>query len=117
MELSLYLQAFLYTLAGIWHLVKPKFYYKILPPPLSENPKFWVLLSGVAEIILGIGLLFQTTRYYAVWGIIWMLIAFLWVHIYMLTPSFKGKLPRWGLWLRLVFQLVLIYWAYTLLVI
>lgn len=110
----LYLQAFLYTLAGIWHFINPHFYAKILPPPLSKNPKFWVFLSGIVELILGLGLLLDTTRVYAAWGIILMLTVFLWVHIYMLTPAFKGKLPQWALWLRLILQFMLMYWTYTI---
>ena len=114
MKYSIYIQAFLYTFAGIWHFVKPQFYSKILPPTLSENPKLWIYISGIAEIICGLGLLFQTTRNLSSWGIIIMLILFFWVHIYMLTPNFSGDLPNWALWVRLLLQFILIYWAYSI---
>ena len=114
MRISIYIQAFIYTFAGVWHFVRPHFYAKILPPPLSDNPKLWIYLSGVAEIICGLGLFFDKTRNLSVWGIIAMLILFMWVHIYMVTPYFpQGTLPLWALWVRIFLQFVLIYWAYS----
>lgn len=81
-------------------------------PPYLPNPRLLVFLSGVAEIMLGAGLLFPETRSLSAWGIILMLIAFMPVHIYMLQSEKFRKLSRWALWARLPLQLVLIYWAY-----
>ena len=46
-----------------------------------------IYLSGVAEILLGIGVLFPQTRILALWGLIAMLIVFLIVHVNMLFPN------------------------------
>lgn len=72
-----------------------------------------VYLSGVAEIALGIGLCFETTRTYAIYGIIAMLAVFLLVHWYMIVDKkFHDKFPKPVLWLRFFLQFGLMYWAY-----
>ena len=69
--------------------------------------------SGVAEIVLAIGLLFIRTKSWAAWGIIALLIAIFPANIYMLTASEKFKrIPLWVKWLRLPLQGVLIWWAW-----
>ena len=72
-----------------------------------------IYLSGVAEILLGIGVLFTQTRNLALWGIISMLLLFLLVHINMLFPANSLGISAWILWLRIPLQFLLIYWAYT----
>jgi len=52
----LYLMAALYVLAGLNHFRNPAFYMQIMPPWLPWHYPL-VLLSGVAEVIVGILLL------------------------------------------------------------
>jgi len=108
---GLYLAAALYTLAGIIHFTKEKFYLKSMPP-FIPYPKAMVQLSGVAEIVLGLGLLYAATRVYAAWGLILLLIAVFPANIYMATSGRFHRIPKAFLWLRLPLQLVLIWWAY-----
>ncbi len=106
-----YLMAFIYALAGIWHFVKPKMYLKIMPP-YFKTPRKLIFWSGVAEVVLALGLLFKTTIIYAIYGIVLMLLAFLPVHIYMLQEDQKKiKVPKWFSIIRLPIQFVLIWWA------
>ena len=72
-----------------------------------------IYLSGAFEIILGIMLLFETTRLFAAWGLILLLIAVFPANIYLaqtngaaldISPSIA-----WG---RLLFQAVFIIIAY-----
>lgn len=49
----LYLMASLYILAGLNHFRKPQFYIRIIPS-YFPNPKLLNILSGGAEIILGV---------------------------------------------------------------
>ncbi|AWK05080.1 DoxX family protein [Flavobacterium crocinum] len=108
----LYLMALLYIMAGINHFRKPGMYIKIIPPAF-KNPKLINILSGAAEIILGILLTLPFTRSFAAWGIIALLIAVFPANVYMLQNKKAGfGLPRWILFVRLPLQLVLIYWAY-----
>ena len=103
---------FLYILAGLNHFRKPKVYLRIMPRYLPA-PKALVYLSGIAEVVLGIGVCFPLTKNISIYGIIAMLIVFLLVHFYMLSSKKAGAgIPQWLLILRLPLQFVLMYWAY-----
>ncbi len=109
----LYVMGFIYVMGGIMHFIKPKAYMRIMPQYLP-NHKLLVQLSGIAEIILGIGICIPATKNYAIYGIVLMLAVFLLVHFYMLSSKkASAGFPRWLLLLRLPLQLVLMYWAYS----
>lgn len=102
----------IYIIAGFNHFRNPKMYIRIIPP-FFKNPSLINSLSGVAEVILGILLLFPETRTIAAWGIIALLIAILPANIYMATNERAGfGLPKWLLWLRIPMQVLLMLWAY-----
>lgn len=108
----LYLMAAMYIVAGAMHFIRPKAYLRIMPRYLP-NPKLLVSLSGITEIILGIGLFFSFSKNISIYGIIAMLTVFLWVHLYMLSgEKAAAGIPKWVLWLRLPLQFALMYWAY-----
>ncbi len=112
MPWHLYLMAAMYLFAGLMHFIKPKAYLAIMPGYIPAH-KAMVFYSGVAEIVLGIALCFDTTRDWAIYGIILMLAVFLTVHIDMLSNErIKGKVPMWFIYLRLPLQFGLMYWAY-----
>ncbi len=109
---SLYCMAAIYVIAGVFHFVKPKFYLKITPKWVPF-PEFTNILEGVIEIILGLALLFTTTRQYAAIGVIALLIAVFPANVYHFQKAkHKQKLVLVTL-LRLPIQVLLIYWAYT----
>jgi uncharacterized membrane protein len=110
-NIGLYILAFFFTAGGIYHFVKPKFYLYMMPPYIP-NHKLMVSLSGVTEIICGVGLLFTATRSLSAWGIIAMLLIFFTVHIFMVTSDKFHKISKVFLWIRIVLQFVFIYWAY-----
>lgn len=108
----LYLMAGIYILAGSFHFLKPKIYLRIMPRYLPAH-KSLVFLSGIGEILLGIGLFFAETKDIAIYGIILMLSVFLLVHFYMLSSKKAGAgIPVWALWLRIPLQFGLMWWAY-----
>ena len=108
----LYLMAGIYILAGIFHFLKPKIYLRIMPRYLPAH-KSLVFLSGAAEILFGIGLIFAETKDIAIYGIILMLSVFLLVHFYMLSSKKAGAgIPVWALWLRIPLQFGLMWWAF-----
>ena len=108
----LYLMAALYILAGLNHFRNPKMYLRIIPPYL-KNPPLLNKLSGIAEIILGVLLVYPPTTSYAAWGIIALLLAILPANIFMATNERASfGLPKWLLLLRIPLQFVLIAWAY-----
>ncbi len=109
----LYLMAVIYVFAGIMHFIKPKMYLRIMPKYLP-NHKLLVLLSGIAEIILGMAICFNKTRIVAIYGIIIMLAIFLLVHFYMLSgDKASAGIPKWILILRIPLQVVLMAWAWV----
>ena len=106
----LYIMAALYVVAGINHFINPRMYVKIIPPYLPA-PVVLNYVAGVAEVALGIALLFPLTRPWAAWGIIVLLVAVFPANLYMYQQGFSG-IPQWALLLRLPLQLVLIAWAW-----
>jgi uncharacterized membrane protein len=82
-------------------------------PKFLPTHDLLIYISGIAEILLGIGVLFPQTRSLALWGIIAMLLVFLLVHVNMLFPVNSLGISAWLLWLRIPVQFLLIYWAYT----
>ena len=105
-----------YLLAGANHFRSPDSYIHIIPHYIPL-PKLMNLLAGIFEILFGLLLIFKVTRFWAAWGIILMLIAFLPVHIDMVlhAPFQLGSLYVTPLiaWIRLVvLQPLLILWAW-----
>jgi uncharacterized membrane protein len=113
----LYVMAFLYVLAGFNHLVSPDFYVAIIPPDLP-NPEWLNLLSGLAEIVLGVFLLEPRVRALAAWGIIALLIAVFPANLYVASqnlggPDFSpGAGNAFANWARLPLQFVFVAWAW-----
>jgi uncharacterized membrane protein len=108
----LYLMAGMYIVTGLMHFIYPKAYMRIMPRYLP-NHKDFVFWSGVAEIVLGIALCFSSTKHWAIYGIILMLVVFLLVHFYMLSgEKASAGIPKWILLLRIPLQFGLMYWAY-----
>lgn len=100
--------------AGIAHFVFPDAYARIVPPYLPR-PGFLVLISGIAEIAGGIGILVPITRRMAAFGLVILLIAVFPANIYMATAHipFAGLAGKsWLQWLRLPLQAPLIWWAW-----
>ena len=110
-NVSLYLQSLIYILAGLNHFINPKTYLAIMPPYIPAH-QVMVVLSGLAEVLLGIGLLFPATRSLSAWGLILLLIAVFPANVHMVTSNRFRKLPLWLRWARLPLQGLLIWWAY-----
>ena len=104
--------AILYILAGLNHFRNPGMYIKIIPP-VFKNPKVINILSGAAEILLGILLTLSFSTHFAAWGIIALLIAVFPANLYMYqNKKASFGLPKWILFVRLPLQIVLIFWAF-----
>jgi uncharacterized membrane protein len=114
-KILLYLQSIFYIVAGINHFRSPKIYYTLIPPYFPWHPLINIM-AGVAEIVLGIGLLFVYIRKQAAYGIVLLLLAFIPAHIYHIQMN--GCLPGlcfgvWVAWVRLlVVHPLLIAWAW-----
>jgi uncharacterized membrane protein len=112
-RISLVAQSLFYVASGINHLWHPGLYLQIMPDHYS-HPATLVRLSGVAEILGGVGLLIPYTRRGSAYGIVLMLVLFLDVHQFMLRhPERFSAIPEWVLWARIPLQFVLIAWAWS----
>ncbi|MGA0559106.1 DoxX family protein [Larkinella sp. VNQ87] len=110
-NLSLYSIAALYAGSGLLHFFYPEPYLRIMPPYIPYH-RLMVILSGIAELALGIGLLFPETRSLSAWGLILLLIAVFPANLYMATSDRFESIPAWIRWGRLPLQGVLIWWAW-----
>lgn len=100
-------------IVGITHFLKPEQYARIVPPLFP--PFASVYLSGLFEILGGIGLMIPPLNVAAAWGLIALFIAVFPANIYMALHNIKLEgIPQNQLlyWARLPFQAVLIAWAW-----
>lgn len=105
------LLAIAFVVAGVLHFVVPAYFIAIVPRWLP-NPDLLVVLSGLGEIVGGLGLMVARTRRIAGAGLIVLLVAVFPANIQMLhdwRASGGGGWYEVGLWLRLPVQLLLIW--------
>ena len=104
-----------YVFAGIKHFTNPYWYMKIMPPYLPLHKEL-VYISGAFEIILGLMLLLDKTRFVGAWGLILLLIAIFPANIYLAfneeAQQLIGISSFMASWVRLPLQFVLIGIAY-----
>ncbi len=98
---------------GVMHFVSPADFVAIMPPYLPWHFEL-VILSGVFEVLGGIGLLVPNRprlRQLVGWGIVALLVAVFPANVqHVMHPPPGFDLGPHG-WIRLPFQLVLIAWA------
>lgn len=100
--------------AGCMHFLSPLGFIRIVPKFLPA-PRALVLISGVFEILGGVGLLIPLTQRWAAWGLVALYAAVLPANVNMAVNriSFGGRNAQpWLLWARLPLQGLLIAWAY-----
>ena len=111
---SIFLLSALFVFAGAMHFVIPSRYAGIMPPWIPCQIEL-VYVSGVAEILGGLGLLLSRLRKAAGIGLILLLVAVFPANIQMLVNAIRdneSSLYIALLWLRLPLQPLLIVWVY-----
>jgi uncharacterized membrane protein len=101
------------VLAGVNHFLSPAPYVGMMPAALPA-PWALVYISGIAEILGGLGLIRRATRRHAAWWLIALFIAIFPANLNMAVNHLAlgdHALPDWMLWARLPLQGVLIWWA------
>jgi uncharacterized membrane protein len=94
---------------GVAHFVALEHFVGIMPTYLPWHTEL-VLLTGVLEILGGVGLLHARTRRAAGLGLVLLLIAVLPANVHELTASASPVHP--AAWLRLPLQLVFVAWVW-----
>ena len=104
----------LMVFAGVMHFVRPAPFIDIVPDYLPA-PRTLVYLSGIAEILGGLGILLPATRRLAAYGLVALFVCVFPANVHMavhdITPTGAPDLPDWLPWARLPLQLLFIYWA------
>jgi uncharacterized membrane protein len=106
------LLAALFIFAGTFHLRNPDFFLPVMPPWIPY-PLQCILISGVFELLGGVGLLIPMGKiqFLTGWGLTLLLIAIFPANIYMAAAHVKihgFPAHEWMAWARLPLQLVLI---------
>lgn len=100
----------IFVLLGFNHFINAGFYRAIMPPYFPV-PLFWVILSGVLEILGGLGLILKPFRRGAAYALALLMVAFMPVHVHMLFwPAEVGAadVSSYVLFWRFALQFVLI---------
>jgi len=100
------------VLAGLMHFVRPKLYESIMPPYVPRHREM-VLVSGVAEIAGGAGVLADRTARPAGWWLIATMLAVFPANINMAVEAERFReIPEPLLWARLPLQAAIVYWIW-----
>jgi uncharacterized membrane protein len=103
--------------AGTMHFVIPRSYEAMMPPSLPAHREA-VIVSGLAEIAGGAAVLPRSTRRFARWWLLGLLVAVFPanVHLAVNPEQVRGldlnKIPRWALWARLPLQPLAMLWVW-----
>lgn len=100
--------------AGLNHFRSAGVYVGMMPSWLPAHEAL-VYISGVFEILGGLGLILPATRRFAAYGLIALLVAVFPANLNMALnhlPLGDTPVPDWALWARLPLQGVLIAWAW-----
>jgi uncharacterized membrane protein len=96
---------------GALHFLGPEFFVRIVPDYLPAHAML-VAVSGVFEILGGVGLLVPRTRRMASYGLVALYVAVFPANVNMVVhPELGGTAAPWLLWARLPLQALLIAWA------
>lgn len=105
------LTAVLFASVGVLHFTHDAVFVAMMPPYLPWHLEL-VWLSGVFEVLGGLGLLVPWSRRFAAWGLLALLVAVFPANIHMAVNEVYlpvDWLPQSaiGLWLRLPYQAVI----------
>ena len=114
MTLSVALIGLIFVVGGVMHFLRPRVYLAIMPSWLPAAAAL-VFVSGVFEILGGIGVLVPATRVIAGWGLIALLFAVFPANVQMLLnarTAHASASTMAVLVARLPLQVLLVYWVF-----
>lgn len=104
----------LLLVTGSDHFASPSGFEAIVPRALG-SPAFWVAASGVAELLVALGLLVRRTRRIAAVAAVVLFVVVFPANVQMALDSGHGRAGwthvPWVAWARLPLQIPLIVWA------
>lgn len=102
-----------FVAAGALHFLAPETYERMIPP-FVPFPRLATYVSGLAEMVGGIGMLVPRWRRPASLGLAALLFAILPANVHVALSSVnlpELPFPRWYFWARLPFQLFYVGWV------
>ena len=99
-----------FVLIGYGHFICPEIYDSLVPVYLG-NPRFWTILSGIFEIVLGMGIMIPFTRIFSAKSLAFLLISLYLANLNMWLndiPFNGAKLSQIGHLIRLMIQIFLV---------
>ena len=100
-----------FTYVGILHFINPKWFSAIVPNILPGSDVFWVIVSGIPEVLCGIGLLLPKTRVLAAKATVFLLIILYWANLNMWIYDIElngNTFPLWAHILRGLAQVAMV---------
>ena len=112
-QIGLILLALFFIVSGINHFINSDIYVAIMPTYLPAHLEL-VYLSGLFEMLGGIGVVISPIRQWAGYGLIVLLIAVVPANFYMaMNPDkFVDIVSAWVLYARLPLHFLLIWWTF-----
>lgn len=96
---------------GIMHFTDVEWFTPIVPEILPFSAEFWVIVSGIPEVLCGLGLMLPQTRVLAGKATVVLLVVLYWANLNMWIydiPLDGNTFPVWAHFLRLLAQLGMI---------
>jgi uncharacterized membrane protein len=106
-----------FSFTGTMHFVIPRSYEAMMPPSLPRHREA-VAISGVAEIVGGLAIAKPSTRRFARWWLLALLVAVFPANVHMAVNAEQirgldlNRVPRWALWARLPLQPLAMLWVW-----
>lgn len=100
-----------FTYVGILHFIDPEWFTAIVPNILPGSDVFWVIVSGILEVLCGIGLLLPKTRVLAAKATVFLLIILYWANLNMWIYDIElngNTFPLWAHILRGLAQVAMV---------
>ena len=100
-----------FTYVGILHFIDPEWFTAFVPEILPGSDVFWVIISGIPEILCGIGLIVPKTRILAARATVVLLVILYWANLNMWIYDIEldgNSFPLWAHILRGLAQVVMV---------
>ena len=100
-----------FSYVGILHFIDPKWFTAIVPEILPGSDVFWVIISGIPEVLCGIGLIVPKTRVMAARATAILLVVLYWANLNMWIYDIElsgNTFPLWAHILRGLAQIVMV---------
>jgi len=111
-KISTALLALFFVSVGVLHFLKPGEFVRAMPPYIPYHLEM-VYISGVFEILGGIGVMIPKVRKAAGYGLLALLIAVFPANIHMALHDERfPAIPPMVLWVRLIFQPIFMTWVW-----